>query len=313
VSRIAGTVQPSPEDVHLSPPPNANGGVWLGVEVEAHESDSLDDLEALPGVRVRAVDRGGPADRAGLRAGDIVLRVDGVRVDDRDGFEAISRTLAPGTPCAIELRRDTVGVEVSVAPVERPSAAPAPQELCRVDPLHLRASFRTSRVRVGADERTAVEVRELFAESPLAAAGVRPGDRFVAFDGETLSSAQDLVTRSLAHEPGDAVTLKRLRTVDAGGDSVEAADVLELDLWAPDRVLTGLSVPILFTYESRAEPSSTTFRIIDLWLVSLFSYERENGEKTWSFLGLFEFQTGYGELREEAAARRDDDREGSAS
>ena len=312
--RIAGDLSPSPEDLSLgslrtSTDAEASGtgaeasGAWLGLDVRPHESDSLDDLIVLPGVRVDRVVPGGPGALAGLRGGDVLLSVGGVDVGDIESFEAVERGLEPGEVVLAVGRRDTAGIEFTLEPVSRGGATSPPRELYRVDPVYLRAEFRTGRVErgeVAGEEassesrqktlRTAAVLEALHPESPLLACGLQAGDAILAFDGDDVISAQQLVTRSLAREPGDDVSLVVLRQ----GELFEA----DVELWSPPRQLTGLTVPILMTYESARRPSTTTFRLIDLWLFSFFEYARQGGETSWTLLGLFSWQSGYGELSE---------------
>ncbi|MEA5154775.1 S1C family serine protease [Raineyella sp.] len=58
------------------------------------------------GVRLSAVDTGGPAAAAGLRAGDVVTRLGGVRVEDGTGLIVQVRRHRPGEELAVEYLRD---------------------------------------------------------------------------------------------------------------------------------------------------------------------------------------------------------------
>jgi S1-C subfamily serine protease len=74
---------------------------------------------AGPGVRVAGVTPGSPAEKAGVREGDVLLQVDGKDVSDLAGFSGILRGLSPGQTVKAVLRRgsDTVALDVTV--VER--------------------------------------------------------------------------------------------------------------------------------------------------------------------------------------------------
>ena len=61
---------------------------WLGADVQTVTSDLAESLD-LPrprGALVAGVTEGGPADEAGLRAGDLILRVAGQQVNDADAL-----------------------------------------------------------------------------------------------------------------------------------------------------------------------------------------------------------------------------------
>ncbi len=72
---------------------------WLGVAV-SNEGDAT-----AGGIGITAVDRNGPASRAGLRPGDLVVAVDGQAVaSSRELIKAIS-AIAPGSSVRLSVRR----------------------------------------------------------------------------------------------------------------------------------------------------------------------------------------------------------------
>ncbi|MGW0431437.1 S1C family serine protease [Micromonospora sp. NPDC003197] len=66
------------------------------------------------GVRLSAVDRGGPAAAAGLRAGDVILKFDGRPLAEPGDLIALVRKYAPGSVVTVEYRRGTAQQNVSV-------------------------------------------------------------------------------------------------------------------------------------------------------------------------------------------------------
>ncbi len=66
------------------------------------------------GPTVETVTAGGPAARAGIRPGDVVMAVDGRAVDSMSDVEALVRGDSPGQPVTFQLARDKKQVNVRV-------------------------------------------------------------------------------------------------------------------------------------------------------------------------------------------------------
>lgn len=265
----------------------------FGIDVTSNESDSLFNLETLPGVRVRAVDTGGAAEASGIRAGDIILRIDGTPIDAPDALTLFERSATPRA-FEFEIRRDTT---VLAARVTARSAgnSDAPRELYRVDPLATRAGYRSERVEISgpaARSVAAARVVELFPGSPLPAANIKIGDVIIALQGRELSSAQDLISRLVReHALGERVTIDLF-----DGNTVRRESV---QLWHPGRKISRVSIGPIAQYSASVQADSRQFTLIDLWLFSLYNYTQTGGERVHSLLGLFEFASDYGELVEE--------------
>lgn len=77
-------------------------------------------LEETSGVLVYAVGRGGPADRAHIVPGDILVAIAGTRLSSVEDLFTVLRKKHPGQTVAIELihdgKRETVDVHLSSKP-----------------------------------------------------------------------------------------------------------------------------------------------------------------------------------------------------
>ncbi len=87
--------------------PSALAGARLGIAV-----DKVPDITAgahnLPpntGAHVASVTAGGPADRAGLRQGDIILRINERPIHGPEDVAAIAETLTPGKEVPVDILR----------------------------------------------------------------------------------------------------------------------------------------------------------------------------------------------------------------
>jgi Do/DeqQ family serine protease len=102
------------------------GGVtrgWIGVEAReiTPEMGESFRMGATTGVLIEGVLRGGPAERAGLKPGDILVAIEGKPVKDPNAMLNLVAALVPGKPASIKLRRDNKDVDVQVAVGKRPT------------------------------------------------------------------------------------------------------------------------------------------------------------------------------------------------
>ncbi|HKS48934.1 MAG TPA: trypsin-like peptidase domain-containing protein [Amycolatopsis sp.] len=76
--------------------------------------------EAQPGgALIQRVEAGSPADQAGLKAGDVVTKVDNLIIDDADGLVAAVRTRAPGEKVTLTLSDNrTIQITLGGQPVQ---------------------------------------------------------------------------------------------------------------------------------------------------------------------------------------------------
>ena len=92
---------------------------WLGVSVQDLPAPA-DGKTRPTGVGIAAVDRGGPAAKAGIRPGDVVTTVNGQRVDtSRDLIRSVA-AMPPGSNVSLSVRRQGRTLEVSVTVGRRP-------------------------------------------------------------------------------------------------------------------------------------------------------------------------------------------------
>ena len=90
---------------------------WLGVSARdvIHETTG-----AAAGAALVAVQRGGPADRAGLRAGDTVVSINGKGISDTAALINETAALSPGTQAQFKILRGREAVSLAVELGRRP-------------------------------------------------------------------------------------------------------------------------------------------------------------------------------------------------
>jgi serine protease Do len=297
--KLVPNITLSPEQLVLTQPSARTaqlGGVDFGVAVTVNESDSLFNIEVLPGIRVQEVTPGGPAELAGLQAGDVILDINGTPVNEPDTLAALARQGAvEDAPFAFRIRRGTAVLEASVTGRSRASAMAPLRELYRSDPLATRAGYTTTLLQTtDGDTVSAARVVNVADESPLRPADIRPGDLILALDGESVQSGQGLVDRLAAdYALGDEVNFTLYRD--------DALLERRVRLWDPGRRISRLGLRPLLYYESSLAEQRTRLTLLDFWLFAVYRYDRNAGERQHRFLELFSVSSDYGQLIEEAA------------
>ncbi|SDM15837.1 putative serine protease PepD [Nonomuraea maritima] len=69
---------------------------------------------------------GGPADKAGLKAGDVILEIDGLRLQDGNELIALIRSKEPGSKIAVKYQRDNQERTATLTVVAEDEATPTP-------------------------------------------------------------------------------------------------------------------------------------------------------------------------------------------
>lgn len=94
-------------------------GGQIGVVVEDLDAGGLKATGATGGVRLEQVDQDGPAAKAGLREGDVIVDVDGDRVRSARQFSRLIQETADGRAVTLGIVRDGQRQTVEVTPESR--------------------------------------------------------------------------------------------------------------------------------------------------------------------------------------------------
>ena len=104
----------------------AHGSVvrgWIGVEATELPPDMAESLKMAKrsGALIAGILRGGPAEKAGIKPGDILLSVSGSAVKDASSMLNLVAALPPGSPAKIRLMRSQQEIELTIIPGTRPT------------------------------------------------------------------------------------------------------------------------------------------------------------------------------------------------
>ena len=184
---------------------------WLGVAIQ----DITDELASSFGVRegegvlVADVMKGGPAETAGLRAGDVVVEVNGVRVREVPDLQRRVAGLAPGERVRIVVVRDGARQPATVTIGEMPSEEPTVRAQAGEDGfgLHVEPLSPGIADRLNLAVSQGVLVVDVAAGGPAARAGLRRGDVILEVGRQPVSDVQTFGQALAAIPPGETALL----------------------------------------------------------------------------------------------------------
>ncbi|MGH8756280.1 MAG: S1C family serine protease, partial [Burkholderiales bacterium] len=106
-----------------------SGGVtrgWIGVEAQDMSKDLAESfkLPSTSGALIAGVVKNGPADKAGVKPGDILLAVEGKPVTDSLSMLNLIAALPPGKPAAFTMMRNQTEVQLKITVGKRPKPVP---------------------------------------------------------------------------------------------------------------------------------------------------------------------------------------------
>jgi serine protease DegQ len=109
-----------------------NGAVtrgWIGVELAPLTPGLAESykLGSIDGAIIRGVVRDSPADKAGVKPGDVLLQIEGKQIADPQGVLNAVTTFAPGATARMKLKRKGQDVEVPVTIGRRPKQQSRPE------------------------------------------------------------------------------------------------------------------------------------------------------------------------------------------
>jgi serine protease Do len=167
---------------------------WLGVGIQRVTSELAKSfgLEEAKGALISQVFKGTPADRAGIKQGDIILEFDGKEITE---FGDLSRTVAsapPGKTVEIKVFRDgkVLTLETTIDEMEeKVEMAKEPSE----KPLGLTVQDITPEIARGLNLEgvTGVVVTQVTPGSPAAEAGMRRGDVVQEVNRKPVENVED--------------------------------------------------------------------------------------------------------------------------
>ena len=184
---------------------------WLGVRIQSVTDEIADSLglKDQRGSLVASVSPGGPAAKAGLKAGDVITRFDGKDVTEMRRLPRIVAETGINREVEVQYFRDgkklttkaTVGELVDDDNQDEPKPAEKPQPKQDTTQTNLAGlGFSVAPVSAALRDRFDLQpdakglvVTDVAANGPAAEKGLRPGDLLVSVDNDPVKSGADVL------------------------------------------------------------------------------------------------------------------------
>ena len=189
------------------------GRIGVAIDQVTKEVAESIGLGKPVGAMVRSVESGGPADKAGVEAGDIITKVDGRVVEKFGDLPRMVGMAKPGAKVSLQLFRRGAYRDVSVAVIEYESveraASSGGREAAKppagAGPLGLGVSDLSDAQRRELKVKGGVRVDSV--EGAAAKAGVREGDVLLSVDNTEVTSVKQFEALAAKLDKARAVTL----------------------------------------------------------------------------------------------------------
>mgnify|MGYP003668623726 CR=1 FL=1 len=201
---------------------------YLGVQIRDLQSEDLEifKLDDRAGSLVSTVVGGSPAEQGGIQVGDIVVGVNGAKVENTAKLRNIVGAIKPNTKVPVEVLRDgrAMSLEITLGTLDQdaiaaagsgggPKAASPSGIVAVVDGVKAQSVNAELREKFGIpDDVSGVVVVEVDRESTAAAMGIQEGDVITQVDKEDVSNAKD--AKKLADQAEKTVLLRVYRDGD---------------------------------------------------------------------------------------------------
>ena len=185
---------------------------WLGVMIQKITPGLKDKLklEEEKGALVGDVTAGGPAEKAGIQRGDVIVSFDGKEIKDSSELPYRVAATSVGKVVSVEVMRKGQKKSLHVKIGELQEAAKQPSRAGKAKPgpnlgMHLEALTPQIVEAFRLPETSGVVVVEVAEGGPAAEAGVQPGDIILEVDKEPVKDLEQFDRKVQGYKPGDTI------------------------------------------------------------------------------------------------------------
>lgn len=175
-------------------------------------------VPAVKGLVAVYVNSGGPADTAGVKRGDIILKINSTEVNTSADVKTALTTLKPGDMVALTLTHGDAQKQMDLKLGDRSGSPDLGMTLVN----GAKNGFGGKMFHNPSAPANGALVVSVDADSPASTAGLKQGDVILSIDGTVVTPASTLANQIAAHKSGDKITLK----VHSGATSSDVAVTL---------------------------------------------------------------------------------------
>lgn len=173
---------------------------WLGVVIQDVDENLAQSfgLKKAEGILVSEVQAGSPAEKAGVKQGDVILRLNGAELANTAELRNKVALLLPGSNAEVDIIRDgqnqTVSIKIGERPTKPGEVAVTEDGKSSLDQFGLAFQNLTPELseRFGYQDKQGVLVSHVEPGSPAASAGMRPGQLVEELNKKPVSSLEEL-------------------------------------------------------------------------------------------------------------------------
>jgi Do/DeqQ family serine protease len=184
---------------------------WLGIVIQDVTDELAGSFGVLPrqGVLVADVMKGGPAETAGLRAGDVVVEFAGTPIREVPDLQRRVADVKPGQKVRLRVVRDRATVPVTVTVGEMPAEEPALLAQAGAEGFGLQVEPLSPSVaeRLNLPVSQGVLVIDVAAGGPADRAGLRRGDVILEVGKQPVADVPAFARALAALAPGDTALI----------------------------------------------------------------------------------------------------------
>jgi serine protease Do len=182
---------------------------WLGVVIQQVTSELKDKLKLSTegGALVADVVEGGPAEKAGIKRGDVIVTFDGNDISESNDLPYVVASTPVGKTVTVEVIRkgQTKSIQVEIGELEEEEKPQVASEARPNLGLTVREITPDLARNFGLSETSGVVIVQVQANSPAQEAGLAPGDLILEIDQVGVKDLEQFNTMTEGYKAGDTI------------------------------------------------------------------------------------------------------------